>query len=43
MDGLEGQLELLYLSTDFSNDWDHGEIVDLGICDTLLAHEHGIV
>ena len=43
MDGLERQLELLYLSADFSNDWDHGEIVDLGICDTLLAHEHRIM
>ena len=43
MDGLERQLELLDLSSDFSNDWNHGEIVDLGICDTLLAHEHRIV
>ena len=43
MDGLERQLELLDLSADFSNNWDHGKIVDLGICDTLLAHEHRIV
>lgn len=43
MDGLERKLELLYLSTDFGNDWDHCEIVDLGICDSFLAHEYRIV
>ena len=43
MDSLERQFELLYLSSDFSNNWDHSEIVELGICDTLLAHEHRIV
>ena len=43
MDGPERKFKLLYVSTNFGNDWDHSKVVDLGIGDSFLTHEHRIV
>ena len=43
MDGLERKFELLNFCSNFGDYRDHCDIVDLGICDSFLAHQHRIV